>query len=152
MKKYYFYLSLLLMSILLAGCGKTREPELMALSEEKIAEIVNAWEKKTGVETQWDGEEGYYGTYQGSVVFHSAGIEKGIHMSSHWVITVGGVNYEWTHSFNIYVYSDKKIYDLETAYKNGLITEANLERIADYHYDYLSDRTNGKYTRPEKGN
>ena len=57
--------------------------------EEKIAEIVTAWEKKTG-----------------------------------------------------------NFYDLETAYKDGLITKENLERIADYHDEYLDHSTN--WTRPAK--
>ena len=140
MKKYRFYLALLILCLFLAGCGKVKESEV--LSEEKIAEIVTAWEKKTGSRTQWDGVEGYYGTYQDVVVFNENGFDYGaLYMEAYWEINVGGEVFPWPNSFQIYTYSDGKFYELETAYKDGLITKENLERIADYHYEYLADDT-----------
>ena len=67
-KKKCFLFVVLLICFLLTGCGKTNKSVLSVGLKSEVEEM---WLKRTGRELSLDSESGYYGMYQGMVVFHS---------------------------------------------------------------------------------
>ena len=148
MKKCVYLLLVIMVFTACVGCGNKASAEL---TDKLRSEIVEKWREKTGLEAQWDGKSGYYGTYNGIVVFNNNGIDYGVgvmYLDAITKITVGGMDFSWPNAFTIYAYKDGQFYNLETAYENGLLTKKNIERIAEHHEEYLYTVTN--WERPTK--
>lgn len=148
MKKYVYFLLLAVLFTSFIGCANKGSAELSAeaktgLSAEVKAEMEAAWLKQNGRELPWNGEDGYYGVYNGAVVYLESGPLTAVTEKE-----VAGETFVWPRSFVIYVYKDGEFYDLETAYENGLLTKKNIKSIAKRHDEYLSERTNRGDYRP----
>ena len=122
------------------GCGNKGSAELSTeaktgLSAEVQAEMEAAWLEREGRELPWNGETGYYGTYNGAVVYISFG-----HATMVVEKEVAGETFVWPRSFVIYAYKDGEFYDLETAYEKGVLTKKNIKSIAKRHDEYLAER------------
>lgn len=140
MKKYIYFLLLTVLFTMLIGC---ENKESAGLSAEVKAEMEAAWLKQNGRELPWNGEDGYYGTYNGAVVYIDGG-----QLTVITKIEVAGEEFSWPSSFTIYAYKDGWFYDLETAYEKGILTEKNIKSIAERHDEYLSVKTNWGDYRP----
>lgn len=132
MKKYVYFLLLAVLFTMLMGCGNK---ESTALSAEMKAEMDAAWLKQNGRKLPWNGEDGYYGTYNGAVVYLESG-----QLSAVTEKEVAGETFVWPRSFVIYAYKDGEFYDLETAYEKGVLTKKNIKSIAKRHDEYLAER------------
>ena len=140
MKKCCWLLLLVLVCAVFIGCGSAESTQLPASVK---AEMDAAWLKKEGKNLPWDGESGYYGTYDGAVVY----IEEG-QLTAITEKVVADQKFVWPSSFTINVYKDGVFYDLEGAYAQGILTQKNIERIAKLHDEYLSEKTNWGDQRP----
>lgn len=132
MRKWYYVLILLLLCVAFIVCGtrSTRFP-----SAKLKAEIEEAWQKKTGYKLNLDdGCHGYYGTYDGAVVFFGYGATMAV-----WKINVAGVEFQWNHGANLKVYKEGEFYSLEEAYELGLLTEKNIKSISKYHERFKAE-------------
>lgn len=136
MKSFRNLFLLFLICSIFMGCGNKNGT---AVSAALKAEINEAWQKENGHKLSWDGESGYYGTYQGAVVFLYDGEMAAQAITE---ITVAGENFIWPNAFVIWVYQDAKFYDLSTAYEMGMLTQENVKSIAERHEDYLYTVTN----------
>lgn len=136
---YIIIAIILLMLVCCTSCGgKDTEP----LSDKLWTEMQASWLDEYKVKIPWDGETGYYGTYQEDVVVY---IDVGP-LAMITEITVAGVKFSWPSSFVIRVYSEGEFSNLETAYEKGLVTQEDVSSIADKHEDYLYACTNWERT------
>ena len=139
-KKYYIVILLLFCGVLIAIGIKANS---FKVPKAVKAEMEAAWLEQNGRELPWNGEDGYYGTYNGAVVYINGG-----QLTMITKIEVAGEEFSWPNSFVIYAYKDGEFYDLETAYEKGILTKWNIKSIAKRHDEYLSERTNRGDYRP----
>ena len=114
---------------------------LEPLSKEKQKEVEDAWKKVEGnIELQWVAEDTdhwrrfgdrYYGTYNGCIVIFGIGS-----LDDDKIIEVAG--YKITHKYvaAMWVYSNGEFYRIEVAYEKGLLSEADIAAIVEYHNKY----------------
>lgn len=131
MKKLFgLCFALMLLCAVFSGCDGLGKA---SVSAEVKAEMDKIWLSQKGEKLPWDGESGYYGTYDGAVVYIDVGLLGAITEK-----VVADQKFVWSSSFTIQVYKDGAFYDLETAYEKGLLTKENIGTIAKRHEEYRS--------------
>ena len=138
-------IAVLLSILVLAGCmtacsesGIQGSSYTLTLSDEKNAEIQNAWFKKTGhplgiwydpknPETHL-GSCRYYGSYDGYEIIFNPGVAE-------MLTTIKIAQQDFIHgsSFVIYAYQDGVFHKLEDVYESGKITADSIQKIFLIH-------------------
>ena len=75
----------------------------------------------------------YYGTYNDCVAVKIYGYE--MHLTEPWEDTVAGVTFMYGSSNEIKVWHNGRLYRLQAAYDNGMLTKDDLRNIAYYHHN-----------------
>lgn len=140
MKKYVYFLLLAVLFTSFIGCANKESAELSTeaktgLSAEVQAEMEAAWLKQNGRELPWNGENGYYGTYDSAVVYLDVGLLPAVTEK-----VIAGESFVWPRTFEIRVYKDGEFYKLETAYEKGILTKKDIKSIAKRHDECLAER------------
>ena len=112
------------------------------LSDEKRAEVEQAWLEQKGTRLLWCGSrvlkcdivyDRYYGTFNdGVVIFHSSA--EGLKHDGE--LEISGQRIEYELSFEIYYYKDGVFLDIVEAYANELISADDVASIAEYHNEF----------------
>ncbi len=132
----YLQVLLVLICCLLTGCGKTNKSVLSVGLKSEVEEM---WLKRTGRELSLDSESGYYGMYQGMVVFHSTPEQSAAEITE---IVIAGQSFVWPSGFSIMAYWNGEFIYLEEAYTKGMLTQESIQDIAERHEEYLYMKTN----------
>ena len=130
MKKYIYFLLLAVLFTTFMGCGN-KDSAVLSAEVKEAMEVT--WRRQKGGKLLWDGS-GYYGTYDGTVVFFISG-----DLTAEMNKEVAGETFWWPYVGEIYAYKDDWFYKLEAAYEKGFLTKKNIKRIAELHNEYLSE-------------
>lgn len=103
------------------------------LSAETKEAMEATWKRQKGYKLSWDGS-GYYGTYDGTVVFFISG-----DLMAEMNKEVAGETFYWPYAGEIYAYKEDWFYKLEAAYEKGFLTKKNIKRIAELHDEHFSE-------------
>ena len=116
---------------------------LEPLSVEKQAEVEAAWKEKSGEKLLWCGvrlangkiiaEDRYYGTFNDCVVICHI-IPR--NFGELGKLEIAGQEMLLGAPFEIWIYSNGELIEIEDAYESQLITADDIAKIAEYHNDF----------------